>query len=146
MVENAEVKPVPKNVSSLNIVFFDGVCNLCNSAVQTLIKMDKRNNLKFSALQGQLARELILPFLPAENEAFTTMIFFKAGEVYTKSTAAIEIARTAGGFWKIAVLGYILPRLLRDWAYNLVSRNRYQWFGKQETCWLPTPELKSKFL
>jgi predicted DCC family thiol-disulfide oxidoreductase YuxK len=108
--------------------------------------MDKQKKLSFSALQGQLAKELIATFLPAENEVFTTMIFFKAGKVHTNSTAAIEIAHTLGGFWKIAILAYIFPRFLRDWVYNILSKNRYRWFGKQDSCWMPTPELKSRFL
>jgi predicted DCC family thiol-disulfide oxidoreductase YuxK len=74
------------------------------------------------------------------------MIFYNNGRVYEKSTAAIEILKSLGGIWKIAKAFYIIPKILRDGLYDQLSKNRYKWFGKQDTCWLPTPELKKRFL
>ncbi len=145
-VNNSFGNTVEKGENLQPIVFFDGVCNLCSFAVQTLIKMDSKGKLKFASLQSETAIKLLPAEFLSQTEQFSTLAFFKNGQVKTESTAVLEIARYIGGFWKIAVLGFIFPRFMRDAFYRFISRNRYHWFGKKDSCWLPTPELKNRFL
>jgi predicted DCC family thiol-disulfide oxidoreductase YuxK len=127
------------------VVLFDGVCNLCSGAVQFFIKIDKNKTLKFSSLQGIFGQETLVKN-NLNQEHFDSFIFLKNDKLYTKSDAALEIIKTIGGFWKALYVFKILPRPFRNWIYNRVAQNRYRWFGKKESCWLPTPELKSRFI
>lgn len=127
------------------IILFDGVCNLCNGAVQFIIKRDKKDVFRFAALQEATGQKLI-----EENEIYVpdmeSMVLIEADAYYTKSSAALRIAYEFGGLWKLLKLFEWLPVPLRDALYNLIARNRYKWFGKQDNCMIPTPELRAKFL
>jgi predicted DCC family thiol-disulfide oxidoreductase YuxK len=127
------------------IVLFDGVCNLCNSSVQFILKRNKKNRFVFGSLQGKTGQSYLQQFnLPAT--AFNSFMLIENGKLYTRSTAVLRMLKHLGGAWQLLYAFIIIPAFIRDAIYNFIARNRYKWFGKQESCWLPTPELKSKFL
>ena len=126
-------------------VLFDGVCNLCNSTVQFIIRNDQRGRFRFAALQSEAGRELLLQYQLPEK-ALNTVVLIAGGRAFTRSTAALEIARRLDGAWPICYAAVVLPRFLRDSVYDFIARNRYRWFGKQEACMMPSPELKQRFL
>lgn len=126
------------------IVLFDGVCNFCESSVQFIIKHDKSNSLKFASLQSKLGNELLLKYnMPTSLDG---VVFIENNKAYFKSSAAFRIARYFGGFWKILQLFSILPLFVTDFAYDIIAKNRYKWFGKKESCMLPSPEIRNRFL
>ena len=126
-------------------VLFDGVCNLCNSSVQFIIRNDRRGRFRFAALQSEAGREILLQYQLPEK-ALNTVVLIACGRAFTRSTAALEIARRLDGAWPICYAAVVLPRFLRDSVYDFIARNRYRWFGKQEACMMPSPELKQRFL
>jgi predicted DCC family thiol-disulfide oxidoreductase YuxK len=127
------------------IVLFDGVCNLCNSSVQFIIKKDKKKQFRFASLQGNFGQEFLKKnSLPADN--FNSFILLEDEKVYSRSTGALRMLKHLGGAWSILYGFIILPKFIRDGVYNWVARNRYKWFGKQDVCMIPTPELKERFL
>ncbi|MDX1462241.1 MAG: thiol-disulfide oxidoreductase DCC family protein [Marinirhabdus sp.] len=127
------------------IILFDGVCNLCNSSVTFVIKRDTNDLFRFAALQEEPGKSLI-----AEHGIDTTttdsIILIENNKAYTKSTAALHIARHLGGMYPLLYGFMIVPRFIRNWVYDFVAKNRYKWYGKKESCMIPTPELRSKFL
>jgi len=126
-------------------VLFDGVCNLCNGAVRFIIARDAAARFQFAALTSDAARRL-LGEAGVSSVPFDSIVLIEQGQVYTKSTAALRIARRLRFPWNWSYALIVLPAALRDWAYDLIARNRYRWFGKQDTCMVPTPELSGRFL
>ena len=127
------------------ILLFDGVCNLCNGAVQFVIKNDKNKRFRFAALQSEAGIKLSKKYgLPIDK--MDTFVVIKNNESYTRSTAALEVANILGGFWSLAYVFIIIPPFIRDTVYNWVAENRYRWFGKKESCMIPTLELRERFL
>jgi len=131
--------------SKKSIVLFDGVCNLCNNTVQYIIRHDKKNYFQFASLQSSTGQLLLKKFQLPQN-TFNSFVLVEDDHVYTKSTGALKVLKKLGGWWTLFYGFIILPRFIRDAVYNWVSKNRYRWFGKQEHCMIPTPELKAKFL
>lgn len=130
----------------MNIVLFDGVCNFCNSSILQIIKYDKTNKLRFSTLQSDFGIKT-LKSLKMEENNLNTLIFIKnSNEVYTESTAILEIIKMLEGFPKVILIFEILPRRVRDFLYQKFSNNRYRLFGKKESCMIPTLALKEKFI
>ena len=127
------------------VLLFDGVCNLCNGFVQFVIRNDQKSYFKFAALQSEAGRA-VLEDIHLTNYAFDTVVLVENGKYYTRSTAALRILRHLNGGWPLAYAAIILPAFFRDFIYAGLARNRYRWFGKQESCLLPTPELKLRFL
>jgi predicted DCC family thiol-disulfide oxidoreductase YuxK len=127
------------------IVLFDGVCNLCNRSVQFIIQHDPQGRFRFASLQSELGAELRAR-LGIDPQAIDSIILIEGDRWYRESAAALRIARGLSGAWKMLWPLRFVPRSLRDGAYRIIARNRYRWFGKQETCWLPTPELRGRFL
>lgn len=125
------------------IVFFDGVCNLCQGSVRYLIKHDKKGVLKFASLQGNYAKDFVNE---TEIQSMESILFFDGKMLYKKSTAVLKLSRLLGGWHQLLLLGYILPRFFRDWLYNIVAKNRYRWFGKKEQCMLPSKGFENRFL
>ncbi|RZL62366.1 MAG: DUF393 domain-containing protein, partial [Pedobacter sp.] len=121
------------------------VCNLCNGAVQFVIKRDKQSYFKFAALQSNFAYDTLSHF-DLKITHGDSFLLLENGKLYEQSTAALKVARKLNGFWPLLYVFIIIPPFIRNFAYRFVARNRYKWFGKQESCWVPTPELKSKFL
>lgn len=131
------------NVNS--IVFFDGLCNLCNGAVQFIIERDKKNLFLFSSLQSDFSQQKLAEFKLHEIR-HDSILLLENGKVYDQSTAALRIAKKLNGLWPLLYGFIIIPAFIRNVVYRFIARHRYQWFGKQESCWVPTPALKSKFL
>jgi len=131
-------------------ILFDGVCNLCNGFVQFVIRHDAAGRFRFAALQSEAAQALLAAhgqaLAPAELADPTSVMLVADGRVYTHSAAVLRIAARLDGPWRVLALGRALPRPWRDAAYRFVARHRYRWFGRQESCMLPTPELRGRFL
>ena len=125
------------------IVFFDGVCNLCQGSVRYLIKHDKKGVLKFASLQGNYAKDFVNE---TKIQSMQSILFFDGKMLYKKSTAVLKLSRLLGGWHQLLLLGYILPRFVRDWIYNIVAKNRYRWFGKKNQCMLPSEGFENRFL
>ena len=125
------------------VVFFDGVCNLCQGSVRYLIKHDKKNALKFASLQGPYAKS----FLPTtELESLDSILFYDGENLYKKSCAVLKLSKLLGGWHQLLLLGHLLPLFISNGLYDLVAKNRYKWFGKQNQCMQPSADLKSRFL
>ncbi len=133
---------IPENK---HIILFDGVCNLCNSAVNFVIKRDPQNRFVFTPLQSK-AGTLLTNQYDIDTTQVDSIVLIKNNTAYTKSAAALRIAQQLKGLWPLLSVFLILPSFLRNWVYDYVAQNRYKWFGKQDTCMIPTPELKDKFL
>ncbi len=127
------------------ILLFDGVCNLCNGFVQFIIKQDKQQKLRFTSLQSEMAQQLLSQQI-TYLQSLDTVVLIDNGQIYTHSEAPLRIAQLLGGWWNLLLIGKVIPKKLRNQLYGFIAKNRYRWFGKQSTCWIPTPELKSRFL
>jgi predicted DCC family thiol-disulfide oxidoreductase YuxK len=127
------------------IVLFDGVCNLCNGAVKFAIKRDKKGVMRFASLQSELAGNLMRKHNIDENQ-LKTFIFIENDRAYTRSTAALKLAKNLDGLWPLFYAFIIIPKPIRDAVYTIISNNRYRWFGKQDSCMIPTPEIRARFL
>ena len=128
------------------IILFDGVCNLCNSSIQFVIKHDKKNHYKFAALQSDVAKMLLNERGIDSSQIDSIILIDPDTAYYIKSSAALEIGKSFGGGWRLLSIFEWVTRPIRDWIYDLIAKNRYSWFGKQNDCMIPTPELKAKFL
>lgn len=126
------------------VILFDGECNLCSGSVQFVIRRDPGKHFRFASLQSDFGRTMFAHFnLPAND--FNSFVLFEDGKVYQKSTAALKVfGRLKGWKWSRAL--FIIPRFIRDAVYRIIANNRYRWFGKKESCWIPTPELQSRFI
>jgi len=128
------------------IILFDGVCNLCDNAVQYLIKRDKKDIFRFVPLQSELGIQ-ILDYLKVDRLQVDSMILYEPGKAYfLKSSAALEALKMLGGINRWLAMFSFIPSSLRDPLYDFVARNRYKWYGKKESCLMPTDEIKAKFL
>ena len=128
------------------IILFDGVCNLCNSAVQFVIKHDKKDVFRFVALQSDLGLE-ICKHIGVDQKRTDSIILYEPGiAYYYKSEAALQIASHLSFFYSLLTFFKVLPVKFSNYIYDWIARNRYTWFGKKESCMIPTVQLKSKFL
>jgi predicted DCC family thiol-disulfide oxidoreductase YuxK len=129
------------------ILLYDGVCGFCNKSVQTIIAHDKKGLLKFAPLQSKLGQEIVTRH---QLKDIDSVIFVEQGSgtesVSIRSNAALHVAGYLGGWWKLLLVFYILPRPLRDFCYELFAKYRYRLFGKYDSCMLPSPEVRSRFL
>ena len=127
------------------IILFDGLCNLCDGAVQFVVKHDDDKKFLFASLQSESGQQILKQFnLPLEN--FNSFVLLQNNNVYSRSTAALLVAKQLSGAIKLIYFFIIVPAFIRDWVYNWISKRRYKWFGKKEACIVPTPELKARFL
>ncbi|GAB3321435.1 thiol-disulfide oxidoreductase DCC family protein [Larkinella ripae] len=129
----------------MDTILFDGVCNLCNAAVHFIIDRDPQNRFRFAALQSDAGRRLLARFPPASGPV-DSIVLIRNGRSYVKSDAALAIARHLSGAWPAFTVFRVFPRFLRDWAYDLIAKNRYRFFGREAACRIPTPALKARFL
>lgn len=128
------------------IILFDGVCNLCESSVQFVIKYDTKDQFRFVALQSDLGQKII-QHIGINTKNIDSVILYQPGVAYYyKSNAALQIARSLGGFFHLGTVFKIIPTGFRNVLYDYIAQNRYQWYGKKESCLIPTPALKAKFL
>lgn len=131
--------------SEPSIVLFDGVCNFCNGTVQFVLRRDPRGNFYFAALQSEAGREILDRFdMPPDK--LDSIILIEGRRVYTKSAAALRIARGLRAPWPLLGVFLAVPRALRDACYDAFARRRYRWFGKRDSCMVPTPEMRARFL
>jgi|TARA_B110000240_G_scaffold41553_1_gene46480 predicted DCC family thiol-disulfide oxidoreductase YuxK len=128
-----------------SIILFDGVCNLCNGAVNFVIKRDPGNVFKFAPLQEKQGA-LLLKTHAIDIQKLDSIVLIENGNVYTKSSAALRIARKMSNLWPLFFVLLIIPSFIRDGVYDFIAKNRYKWFGKKEQCMIPTLGLKEKFL
>ena len=126
-------------------VLFDGVCNLCNGTVQFVIKRDRAAIFRFASLQSNYAQRLLRQVNLPANQLYSVIVF-EDGVAYHKSDAALRIARHLSGFWRWLYIFRFVPKFIRDGLYNFIATNRYRFFGKQDHCMIPTPELKARFV
>jgi predicted DCC family thiol-disulfide oxidoreductase YuxK len=139
------VKLIMSNTDIERIVLFDGVCNLCNGAVQLIIKYEKNKSMYFASLQSEFAKTLL-----SENNIdsidMSTVIFYENHKLYYKSSAALRIAGQLKFPFFLLSAFRIIPSFASDMIYSFIAKNRYRWFGKKESCMIPSPELKARFL
>lgn len=131
--------------NDFGIVIFDGVCNLCNRFVNFILRKDRKKRFKFSALQSSTGQKLLKDY-KLDFSTIDTVIYIKNLKVFTKSSAALHILKDIGGFWKILFVFIIVPKFIRDYCYTFIARNRYRWFGKLDSCMIPTEKDKEMFL
>lgn len=127
-----------------NIILFDGVCNLCNSSVQFIIKWDPNGYFSFAPLQEEAGKKLLATHHIKTN--MDSLILISNNTFYQKSSAALEICRHLQGGWKLLYAFKLIPRFIRDPLYTYIAKNRYKWFGKKTSCMIPTAENKKRFL
>lgn len=127
------------------VIVFDGVCNWCNAWVNFTIAHDPHGKFKFGTLQSEPAQQ-ILRELQLSSEDFETFLLLERDHVFTKSTAALRIMKQLPGFWPLLYCCMIVPRPLRDAVYDFVARHRYKWMGKAETCRVPSPSERARFV
>lgn len=127
------------------VVFFDGVCNLCDSIVQQIIRYDKKQQFLFASLQSTAGEDALKHITAADGKAGSVIVFHN-NQYYTRSSAVLQVFKILGGWFSLLLVGYVLPRFLRDALYNYVATHRYKWFGKKNECMIPTPQLKARFL
>lgn len=128
------------------IILFDGVCNLCSSAVQLIIENDKKDIFRFVSLQSDLGQE-ITTYLGISSADLDSIILYQPGYAYYyKSQAVFEIAKELGGIYSISTIFSVLPSSITDYVYGYIAKNRYKWYGKKEFCMIPTNDIKAKFL
>lgn len=128
-----------------DIILFDGVCNLCNSSVNFIIDHDPHGNFQFAALQSNYGQEK-LKELGFNTSDFDSIVLLSNGKVFKKSSAALRIAKKLSGLWPLLYIFIIVPPFIRHAVYDIISRNRYKWWGKRDSCRMPTPELKKRFV
>lgn len=132
-------------IENQDVLLFDGVCNLCNGAVNFIIDHDPKGQYKFAALQSAFGQAQ-LHTLGLQTTDFDSLVLLSAGSVYKKSSAALRIAGNLNGLYPILKIFLIVPPFVRDGVYDLIARNRYKWFGKSDQCRIPTPELRARFI
>jgi predicted DCC family thiol-disulfide oxidoreductase YuxK len=126
------------------IILFDGVCNLCNNSVKFIIKRDTSGYFKFASLQGETGQRLLKKH--SLNYDLNSFVLIEKEKVYIKSSAALRVCSQLDGAWLLLSIFRFLPPLFRDFLYDIVAKNRYKWFGKEESCILPLPKWKQRFL
>ena len=127
-----------------NIILFDGDCNFCDQSVQFIIKRDKHAVYKFASIKSDVGQALLKKHqIPSSVDS---LILIEYDAYYIKSTAALNICRKLAGGWKLLYSLLFIPKPLRDYIYSIVAKNRYKWFGKNDSCVLPSPDIKNRFL
>ncbi len=128
-----------------SIILFDGVCNLCSSSVQFVIRHDPQHHFRFASLQSEFGQSVLNKFnLPTES--LQSFILLDNNKFDTASTAALKVAKQLSRGWSLLYAFIVVPAFIRDAVYQLIAKNRYKWFGKKEICWVPSPDLQELFL
>lgn len=136
---------MPEINTEHRILLFDGVCNLCNALVTFVIQRDKGATFKFASLQSEVGQTILKEHsLPLGQ--FDSFYFVEGNKLFTKSTAALKVAKKLDGPWKLFYPLILIPKPIRDMIYSFIAKNRYRWFGKKDQCMLPNPEMKKRFL
>lgn len=128
-----------------NIILFDGVCNFCNAFVQFTIKRDSKTKFKFASLQSKSGQALLTKFnLPTTD--FNSLVYIKGENHFVRSSAVLNYVRELDGAWKLLYVFIVIPRPVRDYLYRKIANSRYRLWGSRQSCSLPTPKLKERFL
>lgn len=128
----------------VNIILFDGKCNFCDHSVQFIIKRDKKALYNFASIQSDAGQKIIRKYrVPADIDS---IILVEANTCYYQSSAALRICRNLDSGWKLLYCLVLIPKPIRDFFYGIVAKNRYKWFGKKDSCMLPSPEIRKRFL
>ena len=126
------------------IILFDGECNFCDKSVQFIMKRDPKGLFKFASLQSEIGKELLRKYnAPMDIDSF---VLIEDNQCYMKSSAALRVCKNLKGAWKLLYCLFIVPKPLRDYVYRIIAKNRYKWFGKKESCKLPSSEERKRFL
>jgi predicted DCC family thiol-disulfide oxidoreductase YuxK len=135
-----------ENISTkYEIILFDGVCNFCNASINFVIDHDPDKHFKFAALQSEIGQEILARF-HKNTKDFDSVILLKNNQLYQKSAAALEITKHLSGFWKYLSVFKVFPPFFLNFFYDIIAKNRYRIFGKADSCRMPTPELRERFL
>jgi predicted DCC family thiol-disulfide oxidoreductase YuxK len=126
------------------IIFFDGVCGMCNAFVNLILRIDRNETFLFAPLQGSTAKDLLPPL--AEDACHWSMVYVDETGIHDQSDASLEVYRRLGGIWRLMALLRYIPRFLRNPVYRVIARNRYRWFGKKDSCRIPTAAEQARFL
>lgn len=128
-----------------HLILFDGVCNLCTTSVQFVIKRDKQSEFYFASLQSETGQKILKQNnLPVSD--FHSFIYLRRGRLFMRSDAALQLVGDLNGCWRLLKVFLIIPRFIRNGVYNLIAKNRFRLFGKKDSCLVPTPELQNRFL
>jgi predicted DCC family thiol-disulfide oxidoreductase YuxK len=126
------------------LILFDGVCNFCCASVQFIIARDPRGCFQFASQQSALGRQMLTEAgLPLTMDTF---VLIERGIAHARSTAALKVASRLTFPWPLCAVFWLVPRFIRDALYQIIARNRYRWFGQKESCWVPAPEIRARFL
>ncbi|MED4228963.1 thiol-disulfide oxidoreductase DCC family protein [Neobacillus cucumis] len=126
------------------IILFDGECNFCDYSVQFIIKRDPNGLFKFASLQSDIGKELLHKYNTSSN--IDSLVLIEDKNCYFKSSAALRVCKNLKGAWKLPYFLLLIPKPLRDFCYGIIAKNRYKWFGTKESCMLPSPEDRNRFL
>lgn len=126
------------------IILFDGVCNFCDKSVQFIIKRDPMARFKFASLQSDAGKDLLKLFNVPKD--INSIVLIKNNKAYFKSSAVLNVCKNLKRGWKFLYLLMIVPRPFRDFLYEIMAKNRYKWFGKTESCMIPSPDIRKRFL
>lgn len=132
-------------IHAKSIIFFDGVCNLCNASIDFIIQRDKKDRFLVGALQDEWSKKVLSKY-GVKRDYLDSLVLLENQEIFYKSTAALKIAKSLSGLWPVFYPLIVLPQEFRNVIYDWIATNRYRWFGKKSTCRLPSPEEKVKFL
>ena len=131
-------------------MLYDGLCGFCNKSIQFILRNDNRKTMLFAALQSEYGKSVLErhPELEGlDSLIFVAPVYAAQGErVFARSDGALRLAGYLGGFWKLALVAYIIPRPVRDYVYDWFAKRRYRWFGKYDSCPLPSAEVRARFL
>ena len=127
------------------VILFDGVCNLCNSSVQFVIKQDTKNYFSFAALQSNFGQELLNKY-HLDPHDFDSFVLYENNKLHLKSSAALRLTRKLRFPFPLLYPLIVIPAFIRNLVYDFIAKNRYKWFGKKDSCMIPTPELKDRFI
>lgn len=140
---SADLKTAP-------VLLYDGECGVCDKSVQMILKHDRRKVMRFAALQSNYGREVVARHSSLSNVDSLILVEpadeKREEQVFIRSTAVLRIVAYLGGVWKLLLIGYLIPRPIRDFLYDVVARNRYRILGAPDACMLPSPEVRARFL
>ena len=126
------------------VLLYDGLCGFCDGTVQFILRHDRRGTMQFATLQGELGQRVLAG--TRELQGVDSLVLLEGDRVHVKSEAALRIAAYLGGAWKLALALRLVPRVVRDWGYDLFARHRYRFFGKHDSCPIPAPEVRARFI
>jgi predicted DCC family thiol-disulfide oxidoreductase YuxK len=130
---------------SKSIILFDGVCHFCNDTVNFVIRRDSKEQFVFAALQSDVAQELLKKYDLSTGQ-LDSLVLIENEQCYLRSTAALRIVKGLGSLWTLLYVFIIIPTSMRDYGYDAFAKRRYRWFGKNDTCMIPTEKMKKRFL